>query len=66
MFHGGFGGHWGGEGMGGGGPMHRLHSALDAGDEDDILGKVYDARVIRRLPKYMAWIKSTSSLFDCA
>ncbi len=41
------------------GAMWRLHSALDAGDEDDILGKVYDSRVIRRLPKYLAWVKSS-------
>jgi ABC-type multidrug transport system fused ATPase/permease subunit len=41
----------------GGGPPGRLHSALDAGDED-ILGKVYDARVIRRIPRYMAWVKA--------
>ncbi|MBI2287785.1 MAG: ABC transporter ATP-binding protein [Chloroflexi bacterium] len=55
VFHG--GGDWGGGGGGGGG-MWRLHSALDAKDEDDILGKVYDSRVIRRLPKYLAWVKS--------
>ncbi len=53
------GGDYGG---GGGGAMWRLHSALDAGDEDDILGKIYDNRVIRRLPKYLAWVKSTLAL----
>ncbi len=60
MYHGGFGG-----GPWGGGPhamMGRLRSALDAADEDDILGKVYDARVIRRLPKYLAWVKSYLAL----
>jgi len=66
MYHGGFGGgHWGGGPGGPGGGAHmmgRLHSALDAGDEDDILGKVYDARVIRRMPKYLAWFKSSIAL----
>ncbi|MBI2979874.1 MAG: ABC transporter ATP-binding protein [Chloroflexi bacterium] len=38
--------------------MWRLHSTLDARDEDGVLGKVYDSRVIRRLPKYLAWVKS--------
>jgi len=60
MYHGGFGG-----GPWGGGPhamMGRLRSALDATDEDDILGKVYDARVMRRLPKYLAWVKSYIAL----
>ena len=42
--------------------MHRLQSALDAGGEDDILGKVYDTRVIRRMPKYLAWVKSSLAL----
>jgi len=59
MFHG--GGPMGGGPMGrgpmGGGPPGRLHSALDAGDED-ILGKIYDARVMRRIPRYMAWVKT--------
>jgi ABC-type multidrug transport system fused ATPase/permease subunit len=41
--------------------MWRLRSALDAG-EDDVLGKVYDSRVIRRLPRYMAWVKSHLAL----
>ena len=54
MYHGGFGGGH----LGGG----RLRSALDAGDEDDILGKVYDSRVVRRLPKYLAWVKSPLAL----
>ena len=54
------GGYWGGGGRIGGGPGgmgRRLRSALDAADEDDILGKVYDVRVIRRMPKYLAWVK---------
>ena len=59
MYQGGFGG-----GPWSGGPhvMGRLRSALDATDEDDILGKVYDARVMRRLPKYLAWVKSYIAL----
>jgi ABC-type multidrug transport system fused ATPase/permease subunit len=65
MFHagggGGFGG--GGGGFGGrggpggpGGPGARLRGAIDAGD-DDSLGKIYDAKVMRRLPGYMSWVK---------
>jgi ABC-type multidrug transport system fused ATPase/permease subunit len=42
--------------------MGRLRSALDATDEDDILGKVYDARVIRRIPRYLAWVKKPLAL----
>ena len=55
---GGFGGGWGGQGGGGGGggAMGRLRGAIDA-DDDDILGKVYDSRVLKRLPKYMSWVK---------
>ncbi len=50
-----------------GGAVHfhggqRLRSALDAGDEDEILGKVYDRRVIGRLPPYLAWVKSHLAL----
>jgi ABC-type multidrug transport system fused ATPase/permease subunit len=44
---------------GGGGPgaaMHRLHGAMDA-DDDNSLGKIYDAKVMRRLPQYMAGVK---------
>ncbi len=57
MFHGGggFGGPPGGGGPGGP-PVARLRGAIDA-DDDDILGKVYDSRVIKRIPKYMAWVK---------
>jgi ABC-type multidrug transport system fused ATPase/permease subunit len=36
--------------------MGRLRGAIDA-DDDDILGKVYDSRVLKRLPKYMSWVK---------
>lgn len=57
MYHGGFGG-----GGGGGWHMHHLHSALDAGEEYDILGKVYDAKVVRRLPRYLTWVKSHLAL----
>jgi len=55
MFQGGgvFGG---GGGQPGGGPMGRLRGAIDA-DDDDILGKVYDSRVLKRIPQYMAWVK---------
>ncbi len=62
MYHG--GGPFGGHGHGGGPPAgRRLHSALDAdADEDLILGKVYDSRVIGRLPKYMAPVKSWLAL----
>ncbi len=56
MYHGGgFGG--------GGGHFHggRLHGALDA-DEDDVLGKVYDSKVIGRMPKYLAPVKGWLAL----
>jgi ABC-type multidrug transport system fused ATPase/permease subunit len=57
MFQGGgiFGGPPGGGGGGGPG-MARLRGAIDA-DDDDILGKVYDSRVFKRIPKFMAWVK---------
>jgi ABC-type multidrug transport system fused ATPase/permease subunit len=57
MFHGG-----GGFG-GGGGHFHggRLGSALDT-DDDDILGKVYDRRVLSRVPKYLAPVKGWMAL----
>jgi len=42
----------------GGGP---LHGAFDT-DEADVLGKVYDSRVIGRLPKYLAPVKSRLAL----
>jgi ABC-type multidrug transport system fused ATPase/permease subunit len=54
MFHGG-GGPFGG-GPGGRPPQGRLSSALDAGEETE-LGKIYDARVLKKLPGYMAWVK---------
>jgi ABC-type multidrug transport system fused ATPase/permease subunit len=43
-------------GPGGPGGPGRLHSALDSDDENE-LGKIYDGRVVKRLPKYMAWVK---------
>jgi len=67
MFHGGggppmggpgMGGHGGGRGRGRGGPgggppgSRRLASSLDA-DYEEELGKVYDSKVITRLPKYL-------------
>jgi ABC-type multidrug transport system fused ATPase/permease subunit len=36
--------------------QQQLSSALDA-DEDDVLGKVYDWQVIRRLPRYLKAVK---------
>ena len=54
MFGGGGAVHWHPPGAPGG-PGH-LHGAMDA-EDDDVLGKVYDRRVIRRLPRYMAWVK---------
>ena len=47
----------------GGGPPIRgqLHSAIDT-DEDETLGKVYDRRVLARLPKYLAPVKGWLTL----
>ncbi len=58
MFHGGGGpgGPFGGGGGGRGGPGGRLQSALDI-DEEEELGKVYDSKVVARLPKYLAPVK---------
>jgi ATP-binding cassette subfamily B protein len=42
---------------GGGGPFHHHPGAGGRFDSDDVLGKVYDSRVIGRLPKYLASIK---------
>ena len=56
MYQGGFGGGGGGGGWGGGG-MGRLRSSMDAGDGQDVLGKIYDMKVLRRLPQYLAWVK---------
>jgi ABC-type multidrug transport system fused ATPase/permease subunit len=53
---GGGGGFRGGGPGGGGGAGARLRGAMDAGDKDS-LGKIYDAKVMRRLPKYMGWVK---------
>jgi ABC-type multidrug transport system fused ATPase/permease subunit len=63
MFHGGGGGGgFSGGGHGGqGGPGARLHGAIDAGD-DDSLGKIYDAKVMRRMPRYMGWVKGRIAL----
>jgi ABC-type multidrug transport system fused ATPase/permease subunit len=57
MFQGGgmFGGPSGGGGPGGP-AMARLRGAIDA-DDDDILGKVYDSRVFKRIPRFMSWVK---------
>ncbi len=58
MFHGGgFGG-----GGGHGGPHGgRLHSALDI-DEEEELGKLYDSKVVARLPRYLAPVKKWMAL----
>ena len=42
----------------GGGGGH-LNSAFD---EDEVLGKVYDSRVMARLPKYLAPVKTWLAL----
>ncbi len=47
MFHGGPGGHYHGQ---------------DGFDSDEVLGKVYDSRVIGRLPKYLAPVKGRMSI----
>src|SRR5450759_3958099 len=58
MRGGGFGGMGGGRmGGGPGGGGGRLRSALDAADQADLLGKIYDFKVIRRMPKYLEWVK---------
>jgi ABC-type multidrug transport system fused ATPase/permease subunit len=65
MYGGGFGGGFGGGmgggpgmgGGGGGGPMGRLRSSMDANDGQDVLGKIYDMNILRRLPQYLAWVK---------
>jgi ABC-type multidrug transport system fused ATPase/permease subunit len=41
--------------------MGRLRGAIDA-EEDQVLGKVYDSRVIRRLPEYMRWVKGRMAI----
>jgi len=58
MFHGG-----GPPGMGRGGPPGggRLGSALDT-DEDEELGKLYDSKIIARLPKYLSRVKGWLAL----
>ncbi|MBI2852520.1 MAG: ABC transporter ATP-binding protein [Chloroflexi bacterium] len=59
MWHGG----WAGAHRGGPPPTSRgQHGALDAEYDGDILGAPYDARVIRRLPKYLAPVKGWLAL----
>ena len=43
----------------GGGPQggQLLRSAIDAHDDDEILGKVYDSRLIARLAEYLSPVK---------
>src|SRR3989338_8595384 len=43
-------------------PGKRLRGSLDAEYEDDVLGSPYNARVVRRLPKYMAPVKGWLAL----
>ena len=57
----------GGGGFGGGSPfmgagLHGGSQPRSAFDEDDVLGKVYDNRVIARLPKYLSPVKSWLAL----
>ncbi len=44
-------------GRGQGGMGARLRSALDTADQEDVLGKAYDLKVIRRMGPYLAWVK---------
>jgi ABC-type multidrug transport system fused ATPase/permease subunit len=51
---------------GGGGGYHQHYHQQDGRfDSDDVLGKVYDSRVIGRLPKYLAPVKGWISLGAC-
>ncbi len=43
-------------------PGKRLRGALDAEFEDDVLGSPYNARVVRRLPKYLVPVKGWLAL----
>ncbi|MFC2035100.1 ABC transporter ATP-binding protein [Chloroflexota bacterium] len=62
MYHGG-GTHGTGGGPGGG--DRRLHGALDTEYDDDVLGKVYDSKVLTRLPRYLAPVKAWIALGAC-
>ncbi len=64
MRHGGWAGaHRIGPPPSGGKPQgSRLRSALDTEYDDDVLGAPYDARVMKRLPKYMAPVKGWLAL----
>jgi len=46
----------------GGGPGYHQHQQGSRFDADDVLGKVYDSRVIGRLPGYLAPVKGWISL----
>jgi ABC-type multidrug transport system fused ATPase/permease subunit len=54
----------GGQMGGGAGPAgaQQLRSAIDAGDQDEILGKVYDSRLIGRLVHYLGSVKKHLAL----
>jgi len=45
----------------GGGPGGGLHGAMDA-DDDAILGKVYDSKILGRMPKYLHEVKGWVAL----
>ena len=55
---------YGGGGPGGAAGWPRggqlLRSAIDAGDQDEMLGKVYDAGMMARLTEYLGQVKCTS------
>lgn len=54
---------FGGTTPGGGNPVGgQLRSALDAGDSDEILGKIYNSKVLRRLTEFMALVRLPLSL----
>jgi ABC-type multidrug transport system fused ATPase/permease subunit len=56
MYYG--GGSGGGSSMPGGPQvMQRLQGVVNRGFDAEVPGKIYDARVVRRIPKYVAWVK---------
>ncbi len=55
MFHGGGGG--GGGHWHGGGSAGRLRGAIDADEEDEILGSIFDAKIYLRTAKYLGPVK---------
>jgi ABC-type multidrug transport system fused ATPase/permease subunit len=61
MFHGGGGGGGGGH-WHGGGAAGRLHGAIDADEEDEILGSVFDKQIYARTLKYLGAVKGWMGL----